>query len=279
MRLNEIEYNNDYIVTGICGLRQHWRDKAFYSYTETKRPDSRLTLILSGVAEYIFEGRKVSVDAGSIVSIPEGCNYLVSFCADSKDERVNTLLINFSFRNNTGDRIILSDKPEILLRQAGAGLQTAFEKAIDTACGRNSFLRLESFYSLLVKISRDSAFPFSSKQPIFPMVLDYIEENLGTLEAVPKLAGRFAMSESSFRRMFCKEIGVSPVLYINERRIERAKEMLVSSEVTIEAICESLGFYDPPYFYKCFEKKTGMSPGKYLSEIAKTVAEPSKDKN
>ena len=63
MRLNEIEYNNDYIVTGICGLRQHWRDKAFYSYTETKRPDSGLTLILSGVAEYIFEGRKVSVDA------------------------------------------------------------------------------------------------------------------------------------------------------------------------------------------------------------------------
>lgn len=58
MRLNEIEYNNDYIVTGICGLRQHWRDKAFYSYTEAKRPDSGLTLILSGIAEYIFEGRK-----------------------------------------------------------------------------------------------------------------------------------------------------------------------------------------------------------------------------
>lgn len=267
--LNEIEYNSNCGATGIRGLRQHWKDKSFFSYNETKRPDSGLTFILSGVAEYKYDGGWFKADAGSVVSIPEGCNYFVSFHADAPNERVNTLLINFTFHDYFGNNIAFSDKPEILLRHSGGGLRVCFEKAIDAACGRNSFSCFEYFYSLLAKLSRTIALTAALKQTTFPAILDYIEENLGSLESIPKLAGRFAMSESGFRRMFYKELGMSPVSYVTERRIERAKEMLLTSEVTAETICEALGFYDLSYFYKCFEKKTGMPPGKYISEFSK----------
>ena len=48
-------------------------------------------------------------------------------------------------------------------------------------------------------------------------------------------------------------------------RIEKAKELLTSTNMTLNEISDSVGFNDYFYFLKTFKKFTGVTPGKYIS--------------
>ena len=51
--------------------------------------------------------------------------------------------------------------------------------------------------------------------------------------------------------------------YINRSRVEKAKELLNTSEITLEDISEQLGLYDTSHLYKLFRKYTGTTPLKW----------------
>ena len=68
------------------------------------------------------------------------------------------------------------------------------------------------------------------------------------------------MSESHFHKVFKREMGVSPTDFINGERIQKAKELLVSSDDSISGIAYTLGFNYPHYFSRMFKSKTGHTP-------------------
>jgi AraC-like DNA-binding protein len=67
-------------------------------------------------------------------------------------------------------------------------------------------------------------------------------------------------------RLFKKYFGVSPLAYLNAIRIEQIKELLVGTEMTVNQICRSLGFRDPAYFTRFFNKHTGQTPSGFREE-------------
>ena len=89
--------------------------------------------------------------------------------------------------------------------------------------------------------------------------LSYIRTHLDTDISVGELAKMCTMSESSFRSKFKAQTGQSPTAYIINEKMERAKELLMSNELSVEQIAELLNFYDAAYFCKCFKKATGMT--------------------
>ena len=62
-------------------------------------------------------------------------------------------------------------------------------------------------------------------------------------------------------------MGVSPIQFITNRKIELAKGMLAGSDDTVESIAITLG-YDYQYFLKLFKEKTGFTPTKYRKSIS-----------
>ena len=80
---------------------------------------------------------------------------------------------------------------------------------------------------------------------------------------VEELAGLIHVSKSYLNRIFNKQLGMSPIEYLRMVRIETAKRMLVGSSMLIEEISEAIGYNSPKYFYKAFNKCTGMSPRKF----------------
>ncbi len=54
--------------------------------------------------------------------------------------------------------------------------------------------------------------------------------------------------------------GVTPVQYLHQFRIERAKQLLMSTEWSIDRIASEIGFQYPPYFSTCFKRNVGISP-------------------
>lgn len=94
--------------------------------------------------------------------------------------------------------------------------------------------------------------------------LEMIDRRL-TDPALPvgDLARAVCLSEVQFRKLFHRMTGLSPVRFIQKRRIERACVLLRSSEMTIEQIAEACGFSDLPFFYRVFKAWTNAAPGSY----------------
>lgn len=77
------------------------------------------------------------------------------------------------------------------------------------------------------------------------------------------LAQKVGLTYRSFRYLFTKESGLSPLQYQLERRLARAKNLLASSDMPVKDIAETLGFNSSWYFAHFFRKHMNCSPATY----------------
>jgi transcriptional regulator GlxA family with amidase domain len=78
--------------------------------------------------------------------------------------------------------------------------------------------------------------------------------------AMTKLAG---LPERTFIRRFVKATGLSPLEYVHALRLEEAKQILETEELSIEAIAEQVGYEDTSFFGRLFRRKVGLTPAQY----------------
>ncbi len=91
-------------------------------------------------------------------------------------------------------------------------------------------------------------------------VLDLIESNLAEDLSLKILANVVGLSEYHFLRMFKQSTGYTPHQYVINQRIERAKELLKKTDMSITEIAYLLGFSTPAHFTHHFRRKTGVTP-------------------
>lgn len=109
------------------------------------------------------------------------------------------------------------------------------------------------------------ALPGGNNSP-FQVIAEYINENLGNKLDVDSLSKKAYMSRSQFFRTFKTEFGITPVQFIINERLKRAKNLLTSSRQTIQQISLETGFDDVNNFIKLFKKSEGLTPGSYRTK-------------
>jgi len=87
-----------------------------------------------------------------------------------------------------------------------------------------------------------------------------IQESFETNLNMEELAKELPMGYSSFRKLFKKATGESPNRYHLNLRMERAKNLLSTTQLNVTEVAEQTGFESVFYFSKLFKKKHGMSP-------------------
>lgn len=97
--------------------------------------------------------------------------------------------------------------------------------------------------------------------------ISYIQLNLNQELSVTFLAERANLHTDYFSRLFQQYTGERPVKYIQEKRIERAQYLMVTTQMTYSEIATQTGFENVFYFSKIFKKITGMSPGNYKKQM------------
>lgn len=98
---------------------------------------------------------------------------------------------------------------------------------------------------------------------------DYIQLHLTEKLTLETLAEQISYSVTYLSKKFRQETGKTVMDYVTECKIERAKELLVSGEDSIQSISEQLGFGAQSYFGVQFKKATGMSAGEYRERYGK----------
>lgn len=94
----------------------------------------------------------------------------------------------------------------------------------------------------------------------------YIRHNYQKYLTQEFVASLFYLNRSYLSTLFRKKTGMKFVDYLNEVRIEKAKELLCSSDRKMYQISKAVGYDNPKYFFRIFKKKTGCSPEQYRNE-------------
>lgn len=94
-------------------------------------------------------------------------------------------------------------------------------------------------------------------------VILIINENLTREPSLGELAQAINLSSSRMCHLFKTETGVSPKQYIKMVRIQRAKELLLTSFLSVKEIARMVGARDESHFVRDFKKECGFTPTQY----------------
>ena len=103
---------------------------------------------------------------------------------------------------------------------------------------------------------------------IVTMAVRYMKENIEKQLTLQQLCDYIGYSVSQFSLIFRKSIGQSPLNYFNRLKVNRACQLLETTDLKINQICTMVGIDDCYYFSRVFTKIVGVSPKKYRQTIA-----------
>ncbi len=90
-----------------------------------------------------------------------------------------------------------------------------------------------------------------------------IRELLEKPVSIQDISQQLGVSYSNLRKLFKEYTGLAPALYQHELKLQRAKELLSTSDTSIKEIAYRLNFESPDYFSSKFKAKTGLKPSEY----------------
>ncbi len=98
-------------------------------------------------------------------------------------------------------------------------------------------------------------------------VLELISKNLSTPTDVEEMARTCALSVSRFHATFKSVMGVSPGRYLQDLRLLRARQLLLTGNMPVKAVSAESGFGDVFHFSRIFRKRCGTSPSAYRIQV------------
>ncbi|RDY29141.1 response regulator [Romboutsia weinsteinii] len=107
----------------------------------------------------------------------------------------------------------------------------------------------------------------NSMNDIIQSSKEYIKSHFSEDININDIASLFSVSPTYFSRLFKKEVGIPPVVYLTRYRLEKACEYFDNTEFTVKEVSELCGYSDPFYFSKAFKSIIGVSPKTYKSKI------------
>lgn len=259
-----------FTVENITMMRYKVTPPATFKCNKGHLNKSRFFYVIRGGMVF-NEGKNncVRANAGEILYLPSDVEYESKWLMGMEGEYL-------SFQYNTfalsGEEILLGRDVFVICKdKTGRYLELllkAYAAFIENS--NSSKLRILSLFYAFISDMMDESEKKKAKSneaiaPIYKGVV-YMDKHYSSKIAVKDVAALCNMSESTFRRKFFAYFGMSPHAYIDNLRIQKAKELLSSGTYTVNEVAGFLEFYDTSHFNKFFKKYCGVAPCKYISD-------------
>lgn len=283
--LNQLKLLNlGYLFAGYCTVKTEW------CYKDIVSAFSRIYIIDKGEAAVYMNNKKYELKQGQMFIIPKftkhtyECKtqmsvYYIHFFYDKLEgenlfEKLQfnyqpiytdfdlALIKRFIELNNhifltNLDPITYDNIDRIILNQQHKKIITTISSELES---RGILMQLFSRFIINSKpesmINRDA---YSR----IDVVMNYICNNLDQSLKISRLAAMIYLSTDHFSRIFKTVIGISPNKFIQLKRIDHAKELIETTDLSIEQVAESIGINNLSQFSTLFLKQTGQSPLMY----------------
>lgn len=214
---------------------------------------------------YFFQGgvtREITIEKGKIYLIPPKIRHVDEVTKTSEDRSGFILFLKFQCEDFLGDfRIVRGNKRFEILA----------DKFRREWLGRNPGFRIRC-HAILAEIFeefRKSADILYSKKKyeILRPAVDYIHENYRDEKiSVEKLSGICKITPQYFHRLFLRAYGVTPHNYIENLRLQYARELLVTGKYAVAEAAFSAGYENASNFTRSFRRRFGALPADFFSD-------------
>lgn len=99
--------------------------------------------------------------------------------------------------------------------------------------------------------------------PVIGECQAWVGEHYDTHFPVAGMLRISGLSERSFKRRFHKATGLTPIQYVHTLRLEEAKQLLESGDLSVECIAGEVGYEDMSFFSRLFRREVGLTPSQY----------------
>lgn len=220
------------------------------------RPRWAVVIKYEGETVYTCLGRKYLSDAGHLVILPRGCSYEWQ-CTKAGHFAIIEFESDLTHREPFGFVVKNSERILKMFREL------EYKRNL-----KKPMVEVESIrdtYSVILALAQtepEKYMPSEKQRKIAPAV-EYISRNYHKNITNGELASLTGLSAVYFRKLFTDVMGISPIAYVHEIRIRKAKEMLKSDYGTLSDLALTLGYSSLFDFSRDFKKRTGISPSKY----------------
>ncbi len=209
-----------------------------------------------GCKDYIFsDGQILHTKSGDLFYLPKGSSYEVK-----TNQTGGCYAINFDAE--------ISDKPFVFSLKNSEKLIKCFRTAAeewkkDSRLGRICALR--ALYDAIYRIKRDE------RDYISQHTADKIAPALELLDTcftdssltMAQIAQHCQISQVYLRKIFQNQFGMSPKEYLIRKRIEYAKQLLLSGQFAVGEVAVLCGYTEPCHFSREFSTRVGLTPREF----------------
>lgn len=245
---------NGIFVSELSFATHNFKNYHFCRGNNNKRK-TRIGIILKGSGTYLYLNKKLDVKEGDVVFIPENI-FCYSEWHGTPDIEVLYIscFIHYEGFRYEPQTLVCDDETKDSLLKISSLLSSDYVDELEA-------------YSIFYKILKNVLPQMKQSNIAFDKTLqiavEYISENWDKDFSISDLAKKCCISESSLYHLFQKEMGQTPVSFLNSIRINKAIEFLETTNYSVSTISNLVGFNSENHFRKVFSLLTGTTPLKY----------------
>ena len=220
-----------------------------------------LVIKRQGSSVYRAGSGKFIADSNNILFIPKGVEYSLEV-----EESGECTIIEFDIQNEGVNNLcgyFIDNESDIIKTAKNIEHYWSLQgPAYHSKC-------LSELYSLITQISTIDSYTYSlaGKYRLIHRSVKFIENNFARQDLyTPMLAEMSGIGETYYRSIFISVFNMPPARYIQLYRVEKAKQLLLNSQGSIEDIAVAVGFANSSYFCKVFKSTTGLTPSEFAEK-------------
>lgn len=235
--------------------------RLFYVIDYVKRMFSNLE-----IPNNILSSFKTSLHTNNVEEVDNSLNILL-FDLQNRHYSIETC---YTILKNISDIVINYAKniDEIIYERVKEDLNQAFRDLIYVT----DFLQLVKMSSINIFKYQQEKINLINRQKV-EKVKQYITENIGSDFSLDTLADLISITPQYLSILFKEHCGINYQDYTTKLKMEKARELLYSTGMTISEISYYLGYKNPSYFIYQFKKEYGLTPGnfKLINDTDKSI--------
>ena len=244
-------------------------DRTHYRHLHS---DIQILMVIRGGFDFVVEQAVYPLREGSVLICPPGLWHEVHYTGDAHAHVVDGRLMTDAPRPLVS--LIERLQPPRAVHLEPEALRESVA-VIAAAMKRTGLARIAAIMTALWRVFEQVAGPVETdlaNDSTLPdqrvaQAEDFMRNHLGDSISVEDIADHVRLSRPHLTALFAKYRSIGPATQLRQLRVERAKQLLQRTNLTIKEIALSCGFVCPNHFSRVFSQTAGQTPSAFRSEI------------